>query len=210
MKEFSRTTIPAGLEEIMDPAKAVLLVWDMQNDQAGGAFNKEELIRRAPPLITAARKAGVKIVFTRSTPFAWEEESPSFVWRAMKEQNVDEPSKLKPRRVRGSFGWQIMEPFTPEQADTILDKRRPTVFIGTEFEILLHNRSATTIIIAGCTTDGGVEATVRDGFYRGYFMVVVKDCVGTYTEKGHLEALKRMERFADVVESAEIIESWQR
>ncbi len=24
----------------------------------------------------------------------------------------------------------------------------------------------------GCTTDGGVEATVRDGYHRGYFMVL--------------------------------------
>jgi len=33
----------------------------------------------------------------------------------------------------------------------------------------------------GCTTDGGVEMTVRDGHNRGHLMVVVRDCVGTYT-----------------------------
>jgi len=41
--------------------------------------------------------------------------------------------------------------------------------------------------------------TVRDGHNRGHLMVVVRDCVGTYTEDGHNAALKRIERFADVV-----------
>jgi nicotinamidase-related amidase len=63
--------------------------------------------------------------------------------------------------------------------------------------------------MVGCTTDGGVEGTVRDGFYRGHFMIVVRDCVGTRTEDGHRDALRRMERFGDVVESAELIKIWQ-
>jgi hypothetical protein len=41
-------------------------------------------------------------------------------------------------------------------------------------------------------------------------MVILRDCVGTYTEDGHNAALKRIERFADVVESTELIEIWRR
>lgn len=209
MIRFEDREIPTELREIVDPGRTVLLVWDMQNDQAGGSFNREELIRNAPPLIEAARRAKVKLVYTQSTPYRWQEESPAWIRRAMNEQRVDHPSKLKPRRLRGSFGWQLMEPFRPDEDDLVLEKRRPTMFLGTEFESLLVNRRATTVVIVGCTTDGGVEATVRDGHYRGYFMVVVRDCVGTYTEEGHWGALKRMERFADVVESGELIKTWQ-
>lgn len=129
--------------------------------------------------------------------------------RAMKEQDVDHPSKLKPRRLRGSFGWQLIEPFKPEGDDIVFDKRRATVFLGTEFENLMTNRCATTVVIVGCTTDGGVQGTVRDGYYQGYFMIVVRDCVGTRTESGDREALKRMERFVDVVESGEVIKIWE-
>lgn len=208
MIRFADREIPTELQEIIDPGRTVLLVWDMQNDQAGGSFNREELIRNTPPLIAAARRAKVKLVYTQSTPYPWQDESPAWIRRAMKEQKVDHPSKLKPRRLRGSFGWQLMEPFRPDEYDLVLEKRRPTMFLGTEFESLLVNRRATTVVIVGCTTDGGVEASVRDGHYRGYFMVVVRDCVGTYTEEGHLGALKRMERFADVVESSELIKIW--
>ena len=84
----------------------------------------------------------------------------------MIEQKVDPPELLKPRRLHGSFGWQIMEPFKPAPDDLVIDKRRPTMFIGNEFETVLSNRRATTVRNAGCTTDGGVEATVRDGYYH--------------------------------------------
>src|SRR5918996_302833 len=197
MLEFEGRQIPNELREIVEPKRTVLLVWDMQNDQAGGSYNKDALIRNAPPLIEAAGKAGIKTVYTRQTPFLWKDEAPTWIRRGMKDQKVDDPSQLKPRRLYGSFGWQFMEPFKPGENDVVIDKRRPTMFIGNEFETILNNRGASTVVMIGCTTDGGVEATVRDGHNRGYLMVVASDCVGTYTEEGHNVALKRMARYAD-------------
>ncbi len=209
MIEFEGKEIPITLDEVINPNRTVLLVWDMQNDQAGRSFNKEEFLRTTPPLIAAAQKAGVRTVYAQSTPFLWRDESPAMIRRAMKQQNVDHPSKLKPRRYHGSFGWQLIEPFKPEGDDIVLEKRRATMFLGTEFQNIMSNRGATTVVMVGCTTDGGVEGTVRDGYYLGYFMVVVRDCVGTRTESGHLDALKRMDRFADVVQSGELIKIWE-
>ena len=209
MIDFAGRSIPGNLAEVVDPRRTVLLVWDMQNDQAGGAFNKAALIQNAPPLIAAAGAAKIKTIYTRQTPYLWSDESPAWIRRFMIEQKADRPELLKPRRLHGSFGWQIMEPFKPAPDDLVIDKRRPTMFIGNEFETVLSNRRATTVVMLGCTTDGGVEATVRDGYYHGYFMVVARDCVGTYTQDGHNAALKRMERFADVVDSSELIRIWQ-
>jgi nicotinamidase-related amidase len=210
MFEFEGRQILSELNEIVDPKRTVLLVWDMQNDQAGGSFNNEALIRNAPPLIEAAGKAGIKTVYTRQTPFLWKDEAPVWIRRGMKDQKVDHPSKLKPRRVHGSVGWNIMEPFKPGENDMVIDKRRPTMFIGNEFETVMSNRGATTIVMIGCTTDGGVEATVREGFNRNYFMVIARDCVGTYTEEGHNGALKRIERFGEIVDSTDLIDIWRR
>jgi nicotinamidase-related amidase len=123
MLEFEGRQIPNQLKEVADPKQAVLLVWDMQNDQAGGSFNKEALIRNAPPLIAAAAKAAVKTVYTRQTPFLWKDEAVTWIRRAMKDQKVDHPSQLKPRRLHGSVGWNIMEPFKPNANDVVIDKR---------------------------------------------------------------------------------------
>jgi len=46
--------------------------------------------------------------------------------------------------------------------------------------------------------------TVREGFNRSYFLVIARDCVGTYTEEGHNAALKRMERFAEILQEHDI------
>src|SRR5215831_12082241 len=72
MIEFEGRKIPNELSEIVDANRTVLLVWDMQNDQAGGAFNKAALIQNAPPLIAAAARAGIKTVYTRQTPILVE------------------------------------------------------------------------------------------------------------------------------------------
>jgi len=68
MIEFKGREIPETLQEVVDPKQSVLLVWDMQNDQAGSSFNKEEFLRSTPPLIDAAKRAGVSVVYAQSTP----------------------------------------------------------------------------------------------------------------------------------------------
>ncbi len=40
MINFKGRQIPEALQEVVDPKQSVLLVWDMQNDQAGSSFNK--------------------------------------------------------------------------------------------------------------------------------------------------------------------------
>lgn len=209
MIEFEGRQIPITLGEVVEPARTVLLVWDMQNDQAGSSFNKDEFLRTTPPLLSTAKNAGIKLVYAYSTPYAWRDESPAMLRRAMKDQRVDDPNRLKPRRARGSFGWQLIEPFKPQEDDTVMEKHRATMFVGTDFELLLRNWNKSTVVIVGCRTDAGVEGTARDGYYRGYSMVVVRDCVGTGSERAHLDALKRMERFADVVSSLELIDLWK-
>src|SRR5262245_29838713 len=113
MIEFEGRKIPNELSEIVDVNRTVLLVWDMQNDQAGGAFNKAALMQNAPPLIAAAASAGIKTVYTRQTPYLWKDESPAWIHRFMQIQKVDHPSKLTPRRLHGSFGcrsWSLSSP----------------------------------------------------------------------------------------------------
>src|ERR1044072_9819509 len=109
MLEFEGRQIPNELRESVEPARTILLVWDMQNDQAGGSFNKQALIRNAPPLIAAAAKAGIKTVYTRQTPFLWKDEAVTWIRRAMRDQKVDHPSQIIARPLHGSFGWKVME-----------------------------------------------------------------------------------------------------
>ena len=183
----------------------------MQNDQAGGSFNKDALIRNAPPLIAAAAKAGVKTVYTRQTPFLWKDEAVTWIRRAMKDRKgrSSEQAQTAPseRQLSAGISWSRSNR-RPKTSSSTSGGRACSS--ATSSKPSCTTVGATTVVMIGCTTDGGVEMTVRDGHNRGHLMVIVRDCVGTYTEEGHNAALKRIERFADVVESKELIEIWQR
>src|SRR5207237_8076897 len=131
----------------------------IQNDQAGASFKKEPLIRNAPPLIATAAAAGIKTIYTRQTPFLWKDESPAWMRRHMKNEKVDHPSKLKPRRLHGSFGWQIMEPLRPAENDIILDKRRSSMIISNDSVTIVSNRASTTSVLIYGTSVGAFEST---------------------------------------------------
>src|SRR4030095_13431156 len=103
MIDFEGRKIPNELNEIVEASRTVLLVWDRQNAPAGGAFNKEALIRNAPPLISAAAGAGIKTVYTRQTPYLWKDESPALIHRFMQTQKNAHPSKITPRRLHGQL-----------------------------------------------------------------------------------------------------------
>jgi nicotinamidase-related amidase len=81
--DFVGREIPVTLQEVVGPSRTVLLVWDMQNDQAGSSFNKEKFLRSTPRVIHAAKRAGVKVVYAQSTPYPWRDESPAMIRRAM-------------------------------------------------------------------------------------------------------------------------------
>ena len=100
--------------------------------------------------------------------------------------------------------FSVSSPFFQE-GETILDKRRPTIFIGSEYESLLLNRRTTTVVIVGCTTRGNGPRRVQPRLLHGGR----ERLRGDHTEEGHRGALKRMEGFADIVDSKEIIDIWR-
>ena len=55
-----------------------------------------------------------------------------------------------------------------------------------------------------------MESTVRDGFFKEFFIVVVKDCVAARSLEEQNDSLSYMEKIiAKVVTSEEIISAWQ-
>ena len=64
-------------------------------------------------------------------------------------------------------------------------------------------------MVAGCTTEGCVESTVRDACFYDYFPVVVADCVGSDVPALHEASMLVMGAYrADVADSGEIMAAW--
>lgn len=206
MIEFEGRKIPDRVEEIVEPARSLLLVWDMQYDIAARAFNFDLIVASLKSLIAAARKARVPVAYSQQTAIDFKHEAPVWIRRRM--AKVSDPKNLPLRTVEGTRGWQVLDELKPEAGDIVFKKRRPSAFIGTDFDLLLRSRGVETVILTGVSTEGGIEGTARQGLNLGYAMVVVRDAVGSSDREAHELALKYMESVFDVVDSKELCSIW--
>lgn len=210
MKEYGGRQIPESLNEIVVPRTTALLVWDIQYDIAAKAFNIQEMIANLRQLLPAARSSGVPVIYSQQTAFPLDREDPVWIRQRMRNAGVDEPSKIPIRTVEDTHGWEIFEEIKPQEGDIIFKKRRPTAFIGSEFDMTLRNKGIRTVVLTGVSTDMGIEGTARDGLALGYYMVIARDCVGSSRREAHEIALKYMENVFDVTDSKTLLGIWSK
>ena len=211
MLELAGKKIANTLEELVDPRRTALLLWDMEYAIAPNAFNFKEIVPNLKMLTGVARRAGVQIFYSVQTPFDLQkEEAGVWVRIRMKRANVTDPAQLLKEK-DDPHGREIIDELRPEPKDIVFQKRRPDAFIGTDFDLMLRSRGIGAIVIGGVATEGGVEGTARTGRNLGYDMVVLKDCAGSRNRELHEMALKLMERTQfDVATAEEVAAIWRR
>ena len=210
MKEYYGKPVAENLREIVEPKDTALLVWDVQYDITSRAFNVQEILSNLKALLPVARSAGVQVIYSHQTAYPLDQEGPVWIRQRMRNAGVDDPSKMPARLVEGTRGWEVFDEVKPQPGDLVFKKRRPTAFIGSEFEMMVRNRGVKTIVLTGVSTEGGIEGTARDGLVLGYYMVVVKDCVGSSRKEGHELALKYMEGVFDVTDTQTLAGLWSK
>jgi nicotinamidase-related amidase len=199
-------TIYEDLKEIVHPGHSCLIVWDVQNGLVDRIFNKEELISNLKRLVESMRNK-MPVVYTLITPLPREFQSSWGISYMMRRYNVKEPDKLPNFMVPGSRERDIPEAVKSEKGDILLDKATASIFIGTNFELMMRNRQITTLIFTGIATETGIESSARDASNRGFYPVVVSDCVSSMDRDAHECSLKNLERVAIVKNSTEILKS---
>ncbi len=199
-------TIYEDLKEIADPGHSCLVVWDVQNGLVDRIFNKEEFIGNLKRLVETMRNK-MPVVYTLITPLPREFQSSWGIFNMMRRYNVKDPDKLPNFMPPGSREREIPEAVKPAKGDILLDKATASIFIGTNFELMMKNRRITTLLFTGIATEARIESSARDASNRGFYPVVVSDCVSSMDRDAHERSLKILERIAIVKNSTEIIES---
>jgi nicotinamidase-related amidase len=194
------------LSEIIDPGHSCLIVWDVQNGLVDRIFNKEEFIVNLKGFIENVRNK-MPVVYTLITPLPGEFRSSWSIYNMMRRYNVKEVDKLPHFMAPGSREREIPEGVKPERNDIILDKSTASIFIGTNFENMMRNRGITTLIFAGIATESGIESSARDASNRGFYPVVVSDCVSSMDQNAHERSLKNLDKVVVVKNSAELLKS---
>jgi nicotinamidase-related amidase len=83
-------------------------------------------------------------------------------------------------------GWDaIPTALGPDAADVIVTKWGWDAFHGTDLDVQLRRRGIDTIVLAGISTNIGVESTARAAFERGYRQLFASDLLAAFSEAEH-------------------------
>lgn len=187
MKRVLGLNIPQTLEEVCDPQRMALVVYDMQVGILKQIKNPEEIVTKVSRALQAARAAGVRTFFMRHMSLP-KELMGAFGYRtAMAWQRTDDPEKINPWFLRGSQGFEITPELTPLPSEAIFDKLTMSALEGTPLAIALRDCGITSIALAGVAMEIGIEPTARHAADLGIVPVVIEDACGS----GHAEAAQR-------------------
>jgi len=181
-------------------------VWDVQNGLVNRIFNQEEFLGNLKRLVEILRNK-MPVLYTLITPVPREFQSSWSIYNMMRRYNVKDFDKLPNFMPPGSREREISEAVKPAKGDTILDKSTASIFIGTNFEMMMWNRHITTLIFTGIATEFGIESSARDASNRGFYPVVVSDCVSSMDKDAHERSLLNLEKVVVVKNSDEILKS---
>ncbi|MFX1443517.1 MAG: isochorismatase family cysteine hydrolase [Promethearchaeota archaeon] len=198
-----------NLKEIINPSHTVLIVWDVQNLLVNGIFNKQEFLKNLKSLIEVARSKKIPIIYSKITPLPKEYESSFRTFMFMKRFKIKDPEKLPRFLEPGTPESEITSEIRPLDDDIVIEKNTASIFIGTNFEYLMRNKGIDTILFTGISTEFGIASSARDSCNRGFYTVVVKDCVSSYNQKFHENTLEILKNICLVEPFQNIMKEWE-
>jgi nicotinamidase-related amidase len=187
MKRAYGLDIPQTLEDVCDPKRLALIVYDMQVGIVQQVENGQQITGKVVQVLQAVRKAEIRVFFTRHMSLPKELMGVSQFRMAMAWQRLKSPSEVKPWFLRDTPGFHLIPEMNPLPSEAIFDKIGMSAFEGTPLDMALRDCGIDAFAIVGIAMEIGIEPTVRHGADLGYIPVVVKDACGF----GHRDAAER-------------------
>ncbi|MDZ7283629.1 hydrolase [Sphingomonas sanguinis] len=179
----------------LDPQTTALILIDLQQGilpYAGGPRSGEEVVATAKPLAARFREAGAPVVLVHV----------GFTPETMPSQNVDRPS-LPPEGTPPEFSELV--PDLRQPGDIVVLKHHWGAFTGTDLDLQLRRRGVRTVVIAGISTNMGVESTARSAWELSYDVVIAEDACSSRSAELHAFAVRNiLPNIARVVASGDI------
>jgi nicotinamidase-related amidase len=184
--------IPETLDDVYDPTRLALIVYDMQVGIVSQIRKGQEIVARVSRVVEAARKARIRIVFTRHMSLPRELMGVFQLRMAMAWQRVKSPSEVKPMFLPSSAAFQLVPEMTPQHDEAVFDKITMSAFEGTPLNITLRDCGINAFAIVGIATEIGIEPTVRHGADLGYIPIVVTDACGSGHEDAGMRSIESL------------------
>jgi len=184
-----RLPLPLQTKDFLDPRRAALVMWDMQNGLAGRAPRVASIRDNALKLLDAAERQKMPVIWSRHILPPLHLTTGPFLLFLMKKQKVDRPDKLVPTMQAGMEDTNFIDGLKPLPHHVVLEKSQPSLFVDTPLDLRLKTLGVDTLIVCGVATDIGIEFTCRHAAALGYFTVVVEDASGAYSDAAHERSL---------------------
>lgn len=179
----------------VDPARAVLLVHDLQNyflsAFAPDTMPLTGLLTRTARLTDEARRRGVPVVYTAQ---------PGGQSPALRGLQLDFWGTGLPDEAHAAA---IASAVAPQDGDTVLTKWKYSAFARTDLADLLADHGRDQLIITGVYAHLGVNMTACDAWMRDIQAFVVADAVADFGAREHLDALRWAARSCAFVTTAD-------
>jgi nicotinamidase-related amidase len=208
MKTLGNKVILDTPQEIIHPQHSALVIWDVQNALVSSIFNPDQFLENLKGFVDAAHKKQVPVIYVKANVEPFFYRSSWNIYKNMKRFGVDDPAKLPVHRPDSSH-YEIPAAIAPGEGDVVINRPAVGIFFGTDFQQWMRIRGVQTIMIAGISTEQGVENTARDAGRCGFYPVVISDCVSSQDQSLHEIALKVMSKIFIVMSSKEIIKTWE-
>ncbi len=201
------------LAEKVDPRTTALVVIDMQNDfchdegfygQRGADLSRMPgVAARIEALVDQARKQHMLILWVRA-------HYDDIVMGDPMAEVLNRPGRTSGSCLAGTFGADWYGALRPQETDNeiVVTKHRYSAFWDSPIDLYLRSNAIENVVVTGTSTDVCVESTVRDAFFRNYFVVVPQDAAYSSPDR-HTEALGDIGRlFGETPEVDDILSIW--
>jgi ureidoacrylate peracid hydrolase len=184
-------TIPAKPEGVkIDLGKTAVVVVDMQNAFAskGGMFDivgqdisgAKSVIVNNKKIITAARAAGIKVVYLKMgyAPDLSDSGGPNSPnwYKEFGLMMMNKKPEYKGKfLIRGTWDEAVVDELKPESGDIVIGKSRYSGFRGTPLDVVLKTYNIQYLVFTGIATNVCVESTLRDAYFLDYWPIIVSD-----------------------------------
>lgn len=163
----------------------------------GPEVRRTDIIANTALAITKARAAGVKVGYVRIG------FSPDY-----RECPPNSP-RFGPARENGLFKlgtWatEVHSHLAPEPSDFDIVKHRVSPFYATNLEAILSANGIAHIVMSGVSTNGVVQAAMREGHDRDYDCTLIADCCCALSAQEHEESINCLQGFGTVTTVGEV------
>ena len=166
------------LEELVQPHRTALLVYDMQVGIVPQIPDGPAILSKVQTLLQAIRRAGIRTIFTRHMSLPLELMG-AFQYRmAMAWQRKQNPAEVSSPFLRDSPAFQLVPELQPLPSEAVFDKLAMSAFEGTPLQFALRDCGIRSLILAGIALEIGIEPTCRHAADLGIIPILVRDACG--------------------------------